>query len=87
MHIGVVVFVIGVQRLDHRARLLRRRRVIEVNQRMPTHLLVQDREIFPYPIPINRPVRNLMHNSMCRTLLAASPSSHAHELSVLQPND
>lgn len=71
MHIRVVVFVIGTQRLDDRARLLRRRRIIEINQRMPMHLLIQDREIFPERLPIRRLFRNLMHPSMCGTLRGA----------------
>ena len=34
MHIRVVTFVIETQRLDHRTRLLRRRRVVKINQRV-----------------------------------------------------
>jgi hypothetical protein len=41
---------------------------------MPMHLLAQDRKIFPQCIPINRPARNLMHNSMCGMFSGAPPS-------------
>ncbi len=45
MDVGVVVLVIMAQRLDHRARFLRRGGVVEINQRLAMDLLVEDREI------------------------------------------
>src|SRR4029450_2938842 len=45
MYICVVVLVKIPQRLDDSARFLRARSAIEVNQRMPSYLLTQDREI------------------------------------------
>ncbi len=47
MDVGVVAAVVGVDRLDDHARLLRGRRGVQVDQRVPVHLLVQDREVRP----------------------------------------
>ena len=52
MHIGVVVFIIMANRIEHRARLLRRSRIIEVNQRVTMHWLAQNRKIFATGLPI-----------------------------------
>ena len=65
MHIGVVVLVIMAERIDHRARLLRRRRVIEIDQRMPVHLLVEDREILANRLPIDGIAGDLVHHVIC----------------------
>jgi hypothetical protein len=63
MHIGVVVLVVVPERFDHAARLLRRGGVIEIDQRMPMHLLLQDWEVRPDAIPIcDTP---FMHKPMC----------------------
>lgn len=59
--VGVIVLVVMAQRLDDASRLLRRGRVIKVHQWMPVDLLVEDREIFPHPLPINRSLGPLMH--------------------------
>ena len=45
MDVGVVVLVIMHQRVNHRAGLLRRGGVVEINQRLAVDLLVQDRKI------------------------------------------
>ena len=45
MDIGVVVFVVMHQRVNHRARFLRRGGVVEINQRLAVDLLVEDRKI------------------------------------------
>ena len=47
MNIRVFALVVPHQRVDHRPRFLRCSRVIEINQRMPMHLRVQDRKILP----------------------------------------
>ena len=47
MNIRVFALVVPHQRVDHRPRFLRCGRVIEINQRMPMHLRVQDRKILP----------------------------------------
>ena len=39
MDVGIVVFVIMHQRVNHRARLLRRCGVVEINQRLAVDLL------------------------------------------------
>ena len=43
--VGVVVLVVVHERLDHLARLLGRRGVVEVHQRLAMHLALQDREV------------------------------------------
>jgi len=45
MHVGVVVLVVITQRVQHRARFLAGRGVVEINQRMPVNLLVQHGKI------------------------------------------
>src|SRR2546423_1203000 len=72
MHVGVVVIVVIAQRFDDGARLLSRRRVIEVNQRMTVDLLIEDREIFPNGFPINRAFAALVHCLMWARPRAAS---------------
>ena len=49
MDVGVVVLVIIHQRLDHRARFLRGGGVVEIDERLPMDLLIQNREIAPNP--------------------------------------
>ena len=44
MDIGVVVLVVMDERVNHRARLLRRGGVVEINQRLAVDFLVEDRE-------------------------------------------
>ena len=51
--VGVVVFVIMHQRVNHRARFLRRRGVVEINQRLAVDLLVEDGEILSQRGPVN----------------------------------
>jgi hypothetical protein len=46
--VRVVGAVERVQRVDDLPRLLRRVRVVEVDERLPVHLLVQDGEVGPY---------------------------------------
>ena len=45
MDVGVVVLVIAHDRVDHRVRLLRGGRVVEIDQRRAVDLRVQDREV------------------------------------------
>ncbi len=54
MDVRVVLAVVGVHRLEHGARLLRRRRGVEVHQRVPVDLLVQDREVVAQPLGVDR---------------------------------
>jgi len=46
MHVRVVVPVIVVQRVDHRLGLLRRRRAVQVHQRLSVHAPLQDWKVF-----------------------------------------
>ena len=53
MDIGVVVFVIMHQRVNHRARFLRRGGVVEIHQRLAVDLLIENRKILSQRGPIN----------------------------------
>src|SRR5690606_12151019 len=44
--VRVVALVVGDQRVDDLARLLRRRRVVEVGERLAVHLALEDGEVF-----------------------------------------
>jgi hypothetical protein len=52
MDIRIVVFVIMPQRLDHGAWLLRRGRVVEIDQRLSLDTFAKDREILADRFPI-----------------------------------
>src|SRR5262249_51260461 len=67
MHIRVVVFVKLPHRLDHRARLLRSRSAVEVDQRMPVRSLVQNRKILTKSAPVHLARDSLMHAIICYT--------------------
>jgi hypothetical protein len=45
--VGVVVLVVVVDGLDHCARTLARRGVVEIDERLAVDLLIQDREVAP----------------------------------------
>ena len=45
MHVGVIVLVVARDRLDHGARTLARRRVVQIHQRLAVDGLMQDREV------------------------------------------
>ena len=64
MHIRVVVLVVLAQGVDHGARLLRCGGVIEINQRMSMDFLIENREVFPHCLPIDRSLGTLMHTAM-----------------------
>jgi hypothetical protein len=53
MDVGVVVLVIMHQRVNHRARFLRRGGVVEINQRLAVDLLVEDGKILSQRSPVN----------------------------------
>jgi hypothetical protein len=53
MDIGVVVFVIMHERVNHRARFLRRGGVVEINQRLAVDFLIENRKIFSQRRPVN----------------------------------
>ena len=46
--IGIAVAIVAVERFNHRQRLLRRGRIVEVHQLVPVHLRAQYEELFPY---------------------------------------
>src|SRR5262249_52761730 len=54
-------------RLDHRARLLRSRSAVEVDQRMPVRSLVQNRKILTKSAPVHLARDSLMHAIICYT--------------------
>ena len=45
MHVGVFVRVVACDPVDHRLRLLRRGRVVEIDERLAMHRMMQDREV------------------------------------------
>src|SRR5690606_22857640 len=45
MHVRVIALVVGAHGVDHRLRSLARGGVIQINERLPVHLLTQDREV------------------------------------------
>ena len=45
VHVGVVLAVVAVHRVEHRERLLRRGRGVEVDEALAVHLPLQDREV------------------------------------------
>ena len=65
MHIGVVVLVVMPERIDDRARLLRRRRVIKIDQRLAVHPFAEDREVLANRIPIEGAARYFVHSLIC----------------------
>src|SRR5262245_28224081 len=67
VNIGIVVLVVADDGIEDWPRLLAARRAIEVDQRVPIDLLVEDREILPQPLPINCACR--LH---CQINLAAN---------------
>ena len=62
MNVGVVVLIIIPERIDDRARLLRCRRVIKIDERMTVHFLMEDRKILPDDTPIDFVLRGLVHD-------------------------
>ena len=73
MHVGVVVLVIMPERIEHRARLLRRGRVVEIDQRLAMHLLVEDREVLANRGPIDGSAGDLVHRPNLRWQLDGAP--------------
>src|SRR5262249_34447479 len=67
MHICVIALVKSPKHVDHRARLLRRRSAIEINQRMTVCSLAQDREILADGVPIDGASSDLVHTIICYT--------------------
>ena len=65
MDVGVLVFVIISNDIEHRARLLRAGGIVEVNQRMTVHALPQNRKIFAERRPIHPTGDHLMHELIC----------------------
>ena len=53
MDIGVVVLVVMHERVNHRARFLRRGGVVEINQRLAVDFLIENRKILSQLCPIS----------------------------------
>ena len=70
----------------HRARLLRRRRVIEINQRMPVRFLMEDRKILPDDTPIDFVRRALVHNQAICAHAARCATFFAQREKRVKPN-
>src|SRR5437773_11578975 len=67
MHIRVVVLVKIPKGFDHRARFLRSRSTIKINQRMAVRLFVKKWEIFATGVPIYSADSRLVHTIICYT--------------------
>ena len=73
MHVGVLRGVGLLQPIEHRARLLRRGGVVEVDERLAVNLLGQNREIRPDAAHVISPVGHCrMHHAFARTLSQAA---------------
>jgi hypothetical protein len=81
MNVRVIVLVKVPHRVDHRARFLRSRSAIKINQGTPMRLLVKDRKILTDSAPINSAASNLMHPIICSTRRDA-PVRNTHFQSV-----
>src|SRR5207237_8778486 len=67
MDIGVFVFVIVSNAVQHRARFLRGGCAVEINQRMTVHALLENRKIFAERGPIHPTGGHLVHEIICST--------------------
>src|SRR5712672_1364601 len=52
VHVGVVLLVVPIERLEDRARLLAGRRAVEIDERLAVDLLPEDGEVLPHPLDI-----------------------------------
>ena len=59
VHVGVVVEVVAGDRVDHGARLLRRRGVVEIHERLAVDFLVEDGKVLPHPLDVHGALRHL----------------------------
>ena len=67
MDICIVTLIKISHRLDHRARLLRSRSAIEINQGMAVRLLAKNGKIVANRAPIDSSSDNLVHTTICST--------------------
>src|SRR5262249_32727891 len=74
--ICVVVFVKIAKRFNNRARLLRTRSSVEVDQRMPVRLLAQDWEILAKRAPVHLSGDSFMNPIICYRVVGAPVISH-----------
>ena len=65
MHIGVVVLVVMPEGIDHRTRLLRGGRVVEIDQGLAVYRFAQDREILTDCGPVDGSAENFVHHLIC----------------------
>ena len=79
MHIRVVVLIKIPKGFDHRARFLRSRSTIKINQSMPVRLFVKNWEIFATGVPIYSADSNLVHTIICYTSRRAPVYSDTSE--------
>src|SRR6202040_1660977 len=84
MHIGVLVFVIISQCIEHTSRFLRRRGAVEINQGMAVHLLAKNREIFANGFPIYSAGDFSVHNYNVLSVPAIVDSVLNRRLSILR---
>jgi hypothetical protein len=77
MHVGVLGRIGCIEPIEHRARLLRRRRIIEIDERLAIDLHRQDREIRPDAVHvIDVTDRSLIHLSISGPSEAAKANGY-----------
>lgn len=72
MNVGIVMLIKLPNRVEHRARLLRRRCAVKINQRMPMCLLAKNWEILAKSSPINGLGGDSVHALICSHPLAGA---------------
>ena len=77
MHVGVVVGVVVRDRVNHAARLLRRRRIVEIDQRLAVNLPGENREVRPHPRDVQcwKPARSCGDRRHTASISARSRAS------------
>ena len=65
MHIGVVVLVIMLERIEDRTRFLCCRRIVKINQGSSVHFFAENREVLANRIPIEGVARDFVHYLIC----------------------
>ncbi len=75
MHVGMRVGLVLLDGTQHRTRALRGGGAVEIDERMPVHHRLQDGEIAPNPLGIERRRREERNFSGHRTLRARAPAA------------
>src|SRR5206468_3287872 len=85
MDIRVVVLVKIPKGFDHRARFLRSRGAIKIDQRMPVRPFAENRKILAKSIPIHTLCSKFVHTIICSTRRRAPPLFEAVKVERVVP--